>query len=108
MAEFPTAPASAAAKPVGAKERGRKVVVVLQQASLESVKTKKVRRRRRSGHDVPQTQDVQLTRSRLRARVLQGYELLNCDDHIGLHKKHGRNPASSRPDITHQLLLGAC
>lgn len=50
-------------------------MVVLEQASLESVKTKK------------------------------GFELLNCDDHVGLHKKSGRDPASSRPDITHQLLL---
>ena len=57
------------------KSNARRIVVVLQQASLETVKTKK------------------------------GYELLNCDDHIGLHKKAGRNPAESRPDITHQLLL---
>lgn len=49
--------------------------MVLEQASLESVKTKK------------------------------GFELLNCDDHVGLHKKSGRDPASSRPDITHQLML---
>ena len=36
---------------------------------------------------------------------MQGYELLNCDDHGGLHKKGGRDPALSRPDITHQLML---
>lgn len=48
---------------------------MLQQASLETVKTKK------------------------------GFELLNCDDHVGMHKKSGRDPAQSRPDITHQLLL---
>ena len=30
---------------------------------------------------------------------------MNCDDHIGMHKKAGRNPAESRPDISHQLLL---
>eukprot|EP01138_Halocafeteria_seosinensis_P015903 gb/GECG01016229.1/.p1 GENE.gb/GECG01016229.1/~~gb/GECG01016229.1/.p1 ORF type:complete len:232 (+),score=19.63 gb/GECG01016229.1/:1-696(+) len=53
----------------------KRLIVVLQQASLEAVKTKK------------------------------GYELLNCDDHQGFHKKHGRDPAESRPDITHQLLL---
>ena len=57
------------------KNAARRIVVVLQQASLETVKTKK------------------------------GYELLNCDEHIGLHKKAGRDPALSRPDITHQLLL---
>ncbi|RYE99995.1 MAG: hypothetical protein EOO41_00165 [Methanobacteriota archaeon] len=39
------------------------------------------------------------------ACLVQGFELLNCDDHVGLHKKSGRNPALSRPDITHQLLL---
>jgi len=33
-------------------------------------------------------------------------ELLNCDDHVGLHKKAHRDPAGSRPDIAHQLLLG--
>jgi rRNA pseudouridine-1189 N-methylase Emg1 (Nep1/Mra1 family) len=53
----------------------QRLVVVLQQASLETVKTKK------------------------------GFELLNCDDHVGIHKKAGRDPALSRPDITHQLLL---
>jgi hypothetical protein len=36
---------------------------------------------------------------------LQGFELLNCDDHQGAHRKAGRDPAESRPDITHQLLL---
>jgi rRNA small subunit pseudouridine methyltransferase Nep1 len=35
----------------------------------------------------------------------QGFELLNCDDHQGMHRKAGRDPAESRPDITHQLLL---
>ena len=53
------------------------VTLVFEQASLESVKTKK------------------------------GFELLNCDDHQGLHRKAGRDPASSRPDILHQLLLAA-
>lgn len=37
--------------------------------------------------------------------IFQGFELLNCDDHQGLHRKVGRDPAESRPDITHQLLL---
>ena len=35
----------------------------------------------------------------------QGFELLNCDDHQGFLKKHGRDPADSRPDITHQALM---
>ena len=53
------------------------VTLVFEQASLESVKTKR------------------------------GFELLNCDDHQGLHRKAGRDPAASRPDILHQLLLAA-
>lgn len=57
------------------KHTARRLIIVLEQASLETVKTKK------------------------------GYELLNCDDHQGLHRKAGRDPAESRPDITHQLLL---
>ncbi len=72
VASAPSVPSG----PGGAATVGRKVIVVLQKASLETVKTKK------------------------------GFELLNCDDHVGIHKKHNRNPAESRPDITHQLLLG--
>ena len=33
------------------------------------------------------------------------YELLNCDDHRGIAKKHKRDPADYRPDILHQELL---
>jgi len=54
---------------------GKRVIVFLDQASLETVKTAK------------------------------GYELLSCDDHRHLHKKFKRNPADSRPDICHQSLL---
>lgn len=77
MAEIPAAAATDVRIPKNVLERNaaRRVVVVLQQANLETVKTKK------------------------------GYELLNCDDHVGLHRKMGRDPATSRPDITHQLLL---
>ena len=77
MAEIPAAVAADVRLPKNVLERNaaRRVVVVLQQANLETVKTKK------------------------------GYELLNCDDHVGLHRKMGRDPATSRPDITHQLLL---
>lgn len=52
-----------------------RVHVVLEQCSLESVKTKR------------------------------GFELLNCDDHIGVCKKNGRDPSEYRPDIVHQVLL---
>ena len=49
--------------------------VILEQCSLESVKTKK------------------------------GFELLNCDEHQGICKRAGRDPADNRPDIVHQVLL---
>jgi rRNA small subunit pseudouridine methyltransferase Nep1 len=53
------------------------VTLVLEQASLESVKTKR------------------------------GFELMNCDEHGTMLKKAKRDPAESRPDILHQLLLCA-
>jgi len=52
----------------------REVVVILDQASLEIVKTR--------GGD---------------------FELLNCDDHLPLMKKHNKDPAKYRPDIAHQV-----
>lgn len=54
---------------------GRQVIVVLEQASLETVKTAK------------------------------GYQFLNCDDHKGIHKKYDKDPSLSRPDILHQELM---
>ena len=63
------AAASAAASPA------RQLTVVLEQASLETVKTKR------------------------------GFELLCCDEHGGLLTRAGREPASARPDIAHQCLL---
>jgi len=57
------------------KASERRLYIVLEEACLETVKTK------------------------------AGYELLNCDDHLGLHRKFKRDPADSRPDIAHQLLL---
>jgi len=35
----------------------------------------------------------------------QSYVLLNCDDHASFLRRHGRDPATSRPDIAHQALL---
>jgi rRNA small subunit pseudouridine methyltransferase Nep1 len=67
------------ALPTTAQEKceGRRVVVVLWHASLETVKT-------RRGE----------------------YQLLNCDDHKSLiTKKSGKDPAELRPDIVHQELL---
>ncbi|TYZ64025.1 hypothetical protein PybrP1_003544 [[Pythium] brassicae (nom. inval.)] len=56
-------------------QKRRQVIIILEQAALETVKTSK------------------------------GYQLLNCDDHKGLHKKLNREPAQSRPDILHQELM---
>lgn len=53
----------------------RQVIIVLEQASLETVKSTK------------------------------GYQLLNCDDHKGIHRKYNKNPSDSRPDILHQELM---
>ncbi|KAI8607921.1 Alpha/beta knot methyltransferase, partial [Chytriomyces sp. MP71] len=61
------------------KESQKRLIVVLEQASLETVKLGKGK----EGH----------------------YALLNCDDHHHLLKKHNRDISESRPDITHQCLL---
>ncbi|CEG37938.1 ribosome biogenesis protein [Plasmopara halstedii] len=53
----------------------RQVIVILEQAALETVKTSK------------------------------GYQLLNCDDHKGIHRKLEREASESRPDILHQELM---
>ncbi|DBA04574.1 TPA: hypothetical protein N0F65_011122 [Lagenidium giganteum] len=58
-----------------AATKKRQVIVILEQASLETVKTSK------------------------------GYQLLNCDDHKGIHKKFNKDPTQSRPDILHQELM---
>jgi rRNA small subunit pseudouridine methyltransferase Nep1 len=56
-------------------KKRRQVIVILEQASLETVKTSK------------------------------GFQLLNCDDHKGIHKKFNKDPSHSRPDILHQELM---
>lgn len=61
------------------KETARRVIVVLEGACLEIAKLGK-------------TKDAK-------------YMLLNGDDHATMLKKHGKNPADYRPDITHQCLL---
>ena len=33
------------------------------------------------------------------------FELMRSDKHKSLLEKHGKDPASARPDITHQVLL---
>lgn len=57
-----------------AKIQGRKVIVILDMAQLETVKTKK-----------------------------GDFQLLNCDDHINIMKKNNKDPKEYRPDILHQV-----
>ncbi|EHH20443.1 ribosomal RNA small subunit methyltransferase NEP1 isoform X1 [Macaca thibetana thibetana] len=59
----------------GNKIGGRRLIVVLEGASLETVKVGKT------------------------------YELLNCDKHKSILLKNGRDPGEVRPDIAHQSLL---
>ncbi|XP_008143100.2 ribosomal RNA small subunit methyltransferase NEP1 isoform X1 [Eptesicus fuscus] len=59
----------------GSKMGGRRLIVVLEGASLETVKAGKT------------------------------YELLNCDKHKSMLLKNGRDPGEVRPDIAHQSLL---
>ncbi|KAL1458125.1 hypothetical protein WDU94_008296 [Cyamophila willieti] len=57
------------------KDQEKRLIIVLEKAQLESVKTR------------------------------NSFELLNCDDHAHLLRKDGREPGSCRPDIVHQCLL---
>merc|ERR1712193_157879 len=57
------------------KDQEKRLIVVLENASLETVK------------------------------VGKSFELLSCDKHKGLLKKPKKEPADCRPDITHQCLL---
>jgi len=66
-------------KTVADKENTRRLIVVLENACLESYK-------------VVKTNDAR-------------YQLLNCDDHQGILKKLGKDVTDARPDITHQCLL---
>ena len=60
----------------GTKEKhDPRLIIVLEKANLETVKTSR------------------------------GLELLNCDDHLSLHRKFKKDPKDSRPDILHQCLL---
>lgn len=55
---------------------GQQVIVLLDLATLEIVKTKK-----------------------------GDFQLLNCDDHVSLMRKHNKDPSAYRPDIIHQELM---
>ena len=57
---------------------GRELIIILDLASLETVKTKK-----------------------------GDYQLLNCDDHVGVMRKLNLDPQKYRPDIAHQEIMAA-
>lgn len=60
----------------GEQQELQKIIVILDQAKLETVKTRR-----------------------------GNFELLNCDDHRDMCRKWKKNPAEYRPDICHQELL---
>ena len=55
------------------KENAKRLIVVLEGACLETVKSGK------------------------------SFQLLNCDDHLTILRKNNRNLNDARPDITHQV-----
>jgi rRNA small subunit pseudouridine methyltransferase Nep1 len=59
------------------KENSRRLIVVLEQATLEAFKVGKDKDAR--------------------------FQLLNADDHVNILKKNGRETYEARPDITHQV-----
>lgn len=59
------------------KENARRLIVILEQATLETLKIGK----NKEGH----------------------YQLLNVDDHLHILKKNNRETYEARPDITHQV-----
>lgn len=71
------------------KESTPRLIVVLEQACLETYKVS-------SGS---------ATHSRGNKDAGEKYALLNCDDHQKVLAKMGRDIAEARPDITHQCLL---
>ncbi|KAJ3058238.1 Ribosomal RNA small subunit methyltransferase mra1, partial [Quaeritorhiza haematococci] len=82
--EYLTAPkAPKVPKTPQEKDTARRLIVVLEQASLETVKVGGGGKGSKDGN----------------------YQLLNCDDHHHILKKAGRDLSESRPDITHQCLL---
>lgn len=66
-------------KTVSEKSQAKRLIVVLMESSLETVRLGS----KNEGH----------------------YALLNCDDHHHILKKNGRDVSESRPDISHQCLL---
>lgn len=73
--EVPSSSSSSSSGAAG-NNGGRTLIVILDLASLETVKTRK-----------------------------GDFQLLNCDDHVSLMRKHNKDPQQYRPDIIHQELM---
>ena len=73
------------------KDNSKRLIVVLEYASLETVKV--------SLDNLIRS----LTKPELSSQSGKDYHLLNCDDHMNQLVKAGRDPAEERPDITHQV-----
>lgn len=71
------------------KSQKKRLIVILEHAALETVKT---------GSGKTKSKGAQGTTS-----GTASYQLLNCDDHQQILKKHGREVADLRPDISHQV-----
>lgn len=78
------------------KDNTRRLIVVLEQACLETYK-----------HSASSSSTGGRDGGREGAKKggEDKYSLLNCDDHQGVLAKMGRDIAHARPDITHQCLL---
>ena len=92
------------------KNAGRKVVFVLEQANLEVAKVGKVcfLDPEHSINRLGNFSTTLCTSVRGCAKFhspMQGYQLLNCDDHASFLRRHGKDPAQYRPDICQQALL---
>ncbi|KAH8115749.1 Nep1-domain-containing protein [Phellopilus nigrolimitatus] len=84
------------ARPPAAGAQTRRLILVLEQACLESYRLSS------GGSGGPNKGNK---RGSDRAGGDAKYALLNCDDHQGILAKTGRDIADARPDITHQCLL---
>ncbi|THH04925.1 hypothetical protein EW145_g5170 [Phellinidium pouzarii] len=85
------------ARPPAAGSQTRRLIVVLEQACLESYRV--------SSGSGGGTGTGRGKRGSDRTGGEAKYALLNCDDHQGILAKTGRDIADARPDITHQCLL---
>lgn len=112
-------PPPAEEEEASARATGQGVIFVLENAQLEVAQVGKVRL---SPGIWPSVRCCRECPACVRGKVLlnsmrcacmlcncsiQTYHLLNCDDHATYLKKHKKDPALFRPDITHQVSGGA-